>query len=358
MKMPLGLLLALYSAIAFVAGAAPAQDQASRPADKEARRAARVADSPTSAPAERVRRRAARVVDSPTSASAERRPQRKMAWVDPDTSAPPGTRYKTFHSPTINGDVSYLIYLPPDYETSTDKRYPVVYWLHGSGSNQRRGAEMVARLDPAIRGGRAQPMIVVLVNGLAAQTMYCNTPDGKWPLESVIIKDLIPRIDASYRTIAKREARGVEGFSMGGFGAAHLGFKYPDLFGVVSILAPALLGPDLPGNAPRRKWEDLFSTALGGDLAYFQANSPYELAVKNAAKLRGRSIIRIVPHGPAENWLIPRCEKLHALLDENGIRNDLIVCASVQQHNLELVYDTLGDKGIGFFTDAFPKEQN
>jgi endo-1,4-beta-xylanase len=217
---------------------------------------------------------------------------------------------------------------------------------------------MVERLGRAIRDGKAQPMIVVLINGLAGETMYCDTRDGKWPLESVIVKDLIPHIDATYRTIDKREARGIEGFSMGGFGAAHFGFKYPDRFGVVSILAPALLGPDIEGDTLRRKWSNLFSAALGSDLTYFEANNPFDLALKNAGQLRGRSIIRIVPHDTPEHWLIPRCEKLHALLNEHGIDSDLIVCAEVDRHNYGALYDKLGESGIGFFANAFPKDEN
>jgi len=58
--------------------------------------------------------------------------------------------------------------------------------------------------------------------------MYCDSRDGKYPLETVIVSDLIPHVDAACRTIAAREGRGLDGFSMGGFGAAHLGFKYPD----------------------------------------------------------------------------------------------------------------------------------
>ncbi len=50
----------------------------------------------------------------------------------------------------------------------------------------------------------------------------------------MVIKDLIPHIDATYRTIPRREARVLEGLSMGGYGAFHLGFKYPEMFGMIS----------------------------------------------------------------------------------------------------------------------------
>src|SRR3954453_16237671 len=94
----------------------------------------------------------------------------------------------------------------------------------------------------------------------------------RYPLESVIIKDLIPHVDATYRTVADRGARAIEGFSMGGFGAAHFGFKYPETFGVVSIQAPALLGPELKQPLPSRAWSRLFQVAMGSDLEYFRNN--------------------------------------------------------------------------------------
>src|SRR5436190_3825853 len=206
-------------------------------------------------------------------------------WMDPDKTPAPDTAYKTFHSNTIKGDVSYLIYLPPDYERQTSTRYPVLYDLPASGQTPKAGAEVVRRVNQAIRSSRISPMIVVLVNGLRGNTMYCDSRDGKWLVESVIVKDLIPHIDATYRTIVAREARAVDGFSMGGFGAAQLGFKYPEIFGVVSIMPPPLLGPELKQRLPMQAWSRLFPLAMNNDLEYFRANDPFTLAEKNADKL-------------------------------------------------------------------------
>jgi dipeptidyl aminopeptidase/acylaminoacyl peptidase len=149
-----------------------------------------------------------------------------MNWVDPDRTEPEGTKYKVFTSKTIKGEVSYLVYLPPGYNQQKTTRYPVLYYLHASGGTPRRdGAAIVQRLDRAIRAGRVEPLIVIMPNGLRGATMYCDSKDGKYPVETVIIKDLIAHVDATHRTIAARAGRAVEGFSMGGFGAAHLGFK-------------------------------------------------------------------------------------------------------------------------------------
>ena len=282
--------------------------------------------------------------------------RREMTWADPNRDEPAGTKYHTFRSSTIGGEVSYLLYLPPDY-AQQQKRYPVLYWLHGSGATQSKGGEVVRRVDQAIRDGKLPPMIVVLVNGLRGATMYCDTKDGKWPLESVMVKDLIPHVDATYRTIARRKARAVEGFSMGGFGAAHLGFKYPEVFGVVSILAPALLGPEITAEMPRRKWADHFTSVFDGDLDCYRANDPFQLVVHNADKLRGRTIIRLVPHDEEGKWLIPRCEQLHALLEKHGIAHVFDPRRDVTAHNYRLLYDKMGEKALGFYASAFASAQ-
>jgi endo-1,4-beta-xylanase len=276
-----------------------------------------------------------------------------LAWVDPDKSSTALTQYATFFSKTINTDVSYQVYLPPGYEQQTNTRYPVLYFLHGSGGSQHGSTPFARRFDQAIRAGRLDPLIIVGVNGLRGETMYCDARDGKFPLETVITKDLIPHIDTTYRTIASRTGRAIEGFSMGGFGAAHFGFKYPEVFGVVSIMAPALLGPELKQPLPSRAWGRLFQSALGGDLEYFKENDPFALVPKNADALRDRSVIRIVIHVENENWLAPRCDELHELLMKHTIAHQFLYLANVKSHNQAQVLDTLGTAGLAFFEAGF-----
>ena len=192
-----------------------------------------------------------------------------LDWVDLDRTTPAGASYKTFHSKTIDADVSYLVYLPPGYDKE-QKRYPVLYCLHASGGTPRcAAAGVLKRMDPAIRTGLVPPMIIVFPNGLRGATMYCDSKDGKYPVERVLVTELIPHIDAAYRTVAGRQGRAVDGFSMGGFGAAHLGFKHPEVFGVVSIQAPPLLAPNssrrcrpAPGRGcSRRRWAATWTTS-------------------------------------------------------------------------------------------------
>jgi endo-1,4-beta-xylanase len=144
---------------------------------------------------------------------------------------------------------------------------------------------------------------------------------------------------------------------MGGYGAAHLGFKYPEIFGVISIQAPPLLGPELNAPLPARAWSRLFPTAMGGDLEYFRANDPFTLIPKNADALRDRTFIRIVTHVEDENWLAPQCEKLHRLLMEHMIPHQFLFLSNVKSHNRAQVLDTMGDAGLLFFSGAFQRLQ-
>jgi endo-1,4-beta-xylanase len=274
-------------------------------------------------------------------------------WVDSDRTAPELTQFKTFQSKTIKGEVSYLVYLPPGYEQQKDTRYPVLYVLPASGGTPKQATPQVAnRVDAAIRAGKIGPMIIIGVNGLRGNTMYCDSRDGKWPLETVIVQDLIPHVDATYHTIASREARAVDGFSMGGFGAAHLGFKFPDLFGVISIMAPPLLGPDLKQHLPAQAWSRLFPLAMNSDLEYFRANDPFTLVEKNADGLRDRTVIRLVCHMENEEWLWPRCEQLHELMTRLKIQHEFYFLTNVKGHNPIQCMDTMGDSAFNFFSSS------
>src|SRR5262249_22773334 len=108
----------------------------------------------------------------------------KAEWVDPNRDGPNGTQYPTFPSKVLGADVSYRVYLPPGYEEGA-QRYPVIYWLHGLGGNQRAGAAVfVPHVDAAIRQGALPPALVIVVNGMV-NSFYCDWADGKRPVESV-----------------------------------------------------------------------------------------------------------------------------------------------------------------------------
>lgn len=253
----------------------------------------------------------------------------KTAWVDPNKGEPNGTSYQTFPSKVLGSEVSFLVYLPPGYEKET-RRYPVIYWLHGLGGNQRGGATLfVPHVDAAIRKGTLPPAIVVSANGMVT-SFYCDWANGQRPIESVIIKDLIPHVDRTYRTIARREGRVIQGYSMGGFGAGHLGFKYPELFGAVFVDAGALIKENAL-NGPNLS--EIMKDAFAGDKERFLAEHPLRLVEKNADRIRGKMTIRIGVGG--DDNLLPRNKELHELLEQLKIEHEYEVVPGVGHNSAE-----------------------
>ncbi len=154
-------------------------------------------------------------------------------WVNPlpKTGLPDGVKHGTFKSPSMNVDVGYCIYLPPSYGENppAGKRFPVVYYLHGGRpGGETKAVKLTTHIDKAMQKGDVPDMIYVFVNG--GKVSHYNTPQFDSMGEDVFVKELIPHIDATYRTIAKRESRGLEGFSQGGRGTTRIMFRYPDLF--------------------------------------------------------------------------------------------------------------------------------
>ena len=131
-------------------------------------------------------------------------------------------------SKAMGVEVGYHIYLPPSYESSSE-RFPVLYWLHGAGSDENAGLPIVEMFDKAIEAGQMMPDIMVIPNG-GKRSEYRDWEPQKVLPETFIIRELIPYIDANYRTIKDRRGRWIEGMSMGGNGALKFALKFPDLF--------------------------------------------------------------------------------------------------------------------------------
>ncbi len=217
-----------------------------------------------------------------------------VEWVTSAVSAP-RLQYRTFTSAAVKAEVSFHIYTPPTYDIEPTKRFPTLYWLHGSGGGLPGLPWLVNFFDTAIRAGRMPPILVVFPNG-HADSMWCDSKDGRMPVETVVVKELLAHVDATFRTLATRDARLIEGFSMGGYGAARLGLKYPDLFGAISMLGAGPLQPELtadigPGfNANARA--QILQSVYGNDQVFFQAASPWMLAEQNRSAVSGKTRIR------------------------------------------------------------------
>jgi len=137
------------------------------------------------------------------------------------------------------------VYLPPGYDTSTDK-YPVIYYLHGitqTDSSLIAENNIDKMLNNAIAAGKIRPLIFVMCDQytLYRGSFYTNSSlTGNW--SDFTAKDLVSYVDQNYRTISEWESRGITGHSMGGHGAIKLGMLFPDVFSSVYALSPYVLG--------------------------------------------------------------------------------------------------------------------
>ncbi|HEY7333573.1 MAG TPA: alpha/beta fold hydrolase [Bryobacteraceae bacterium] len=157
-------------------------------------------------------------------------------------------------------DRDVAVYLPPSYSKERNRRYPVVYLLHGYGRTADDWYPFIGlpgSMDRDIAAGTAREMILVIpdANTLYGGSMYSSSPTtGDW--ETYITHDLVSYIDSHYRTIANRNSRGLGGHSMGGYGVWRLAMKYPDVYSAIYGLSACCLmnnpRPPAPGRGPGR----------------------------------------------------------------------------------------------------------
>lgn len=275
------------------------------------------------------------------------------SWVTQAARAP-RVEFHTFESKAANAKVSYHLYTPEAYDNEKGRRFPVLYWLHGTGGGLAGIAPLSALFDRAMREGKIPPMLVVFPNGLSA-SMWCDSKDSAVPMETVVIGELVPRVDATVRTIAAREGRIIEGFSMGGYGAARLGFKYPQLFGAVSILAGGPLdlsfaGPRALGNPAER--DGILKNVFGGDLGYYRSQHPITVVQQGADAVRGKVHIRMAVG--SRDFSEPLNRAYSETLKSLNIAHTFTVVPDVGHDTRDLL-NGLGDANWGFYRAAFGK---
>ncbi len=173
---------------------------------------------------------------------------------------------------------SVSVYLPPNYETS-DNQYPVIYFLHGFLTDDQLMGRMKDLLDYAIQAQKIDPFIMVIPDQKTTYdgSFYSNSGVfGNW--EDFTVFDLVAYMDTNYRTLAKKESRGITGHSMGGYGAIKIAMKHPDVFGAIYAISPGALaivreyGPNsntYKEFSEATKMEDLDETYFGKVIVAF-----------------------------------------------------------------------------------------
>lgn len=190
-----------------------------------------------------------------------------------------------FNSSLLNQAVNFSIYLPPDYYVS-NRRYPVVYLLHGYGDNETGWVQFgeVDRIaDDQIKAGELPPLIIVMPNGGA--TFYINDYQNKVRYEDMFVQELIPHIDSSFRTRTQREHRAISGLSMGGFGSLTLAMHHPDLFGSCAALSASARTDEMFAALPDERYNAQFAPVFSGPVkgndrltVTWKRNNPITLA--------------------------------------------------------------------------------
>jgi S-formylglutathione hydrolase FrmB len=157
------------------------------------------------------------------------------------------------HSPAVAGnlegnpaDREVFVILPASYATATDRRYPVLYFLHGYNNSAQDIMDWIKIGEGTQKAAAAgAPEMIVVVpdtNSKHGGAMYSNsvTVGG---FEDFIVRDLVSYVDSHYRTIAKRESRGLGGHSMGGYGTLRIGMRNSDVFSSLYAMSPCCLPP-------------------------------------------------------------------------------------------------------------------
>jgi S-formylglutathione hydrolase FrmB len=200
---------------------------------------------------------------------------------------------RSMPSKILGHPVQYCVILPPSYDSSKQS-YPVLYFLHGLGSNSEilinsGGMDLISDLWSENQIGE-----FLIVTPDAGRSFYINSRDGKVRYEDFFIREFIPYIEKQYRVHADREHRGVSGVSMGGYGAFRFAFRYPQVFGSVSAHSAALLAT-LPTVSASDYQGAILNRILGSafgsppEAAYWKQNNPFTI-VRNSARRIGLKI--------------------------------------------------------------------
>ena len=144
-------------------------------------------------------------------------------------------------SKILKMDRKYAVYLPAGYETS-QRSYPVLYLLHGSGDDHTgwvQFGEVQQIADKAISEGTATAMIIVMPDGNTGKKGYFNDIKGEWRYEDFFFQEFMPYIEKSYRVRADKRYRAISGLSMGGGGTFVYALHHPELFSAACPLSAA-----------------------------------------------------------------------------------------------------------------------
>jgi S-formylglutathione hydrolase FrmB len=197
------------------------------------------------------------------------------------TTAAAEVQQTSFHSASLDRDVAVSIQLPPSYGRDAARRFPAVYALHGLFESQvfweRRG--LSGALDGLWASGAVPEFVLVAVDG--DNSFFVNGPEGRY--EDLVTKDAPTWVEAHYRVLPGRSARGLWGVSMGGYAALRIAFAHPEAFAAVATHSAMLLEAAPTAGDGAGRWQmNAFHQAFGDpiDLKLWEASDPLALSAR------------------------------------------------------------------------------
>ena len=265
---------------------------------------------------------------------------------------PGGSRveFSSFASEAIHGDEPYSIFLPPSYANG-EKRYPVVYFLHGLFNDHTswtvdRHGNIPALIDRLMSEGKLEELI--LVSPDAGKSFYTNYKDGSMRYEDLIVEELPRHIETHYRVKKGRDARAIAGTSMGGFGALKIAMRHPERYAAAAAHSPIVFPVDNPLDVPAEARDSryyqylsaIFLQVFGNpfDQAYFDANNPLKLV----PRIKGAGLALYFDYGTADRYnrsigLGRGLHQLDAALTAEGVAHRFVERPG-EPHGWELVF--------------------
>lgn len=264
-------------------------------------------------------------------------------WVNPNDRwrKSPSIRHERFSSELVKQEVGYFILLPPSYAETPSKRFPVVYYLHGGRpGSEGKAVGLAPMILDAMKSGEVMEMIYVFVNG--GPVSHYNVPDKPGAIGAdVFIKELIPHIDETYRTIANRRGRGLEGFSQGGRGTMRLSLRYPELFGSAAA------------GGGGYETERRISESGGYEnerLKFAEGDNAWDLARQYANSKQPR--VKLMIYVGTKGFNYQNNLQYMTFLEQQGVQFDQLIVAGVP-HSAKGIYEKRGRELMKFHAANF-----
>lgn len=232
----------------------------------------------------------------------------------------------TMYSKILKQDIHYSVILPVNYYQSK-KLYPVVYMFHGIGGDSSSWLEYgnaTNEMDELTKNGEIEPFIAIMPEGYSSY--YSNSYDGSFNYESMLTTELIPLVNATYRTHHEPQYNATLGFSMGGFGALSVGLRHKELFGSVVSLSASIRTDKQYINEQSPEWDKQWGRIFGGVgligqdrlTTYYLEHSPYHI-LKDMKLEDLKDFSLFFDIGDKEETLCRSNEELHIMLLEKKI---------------------------------------